>query len=443
MSFSQVNITKAAHLNKNFRLNKKPNFGNEPMHISRLPITGIATTFAADRYITESAAAGTALATGKKTSCGTIAMAPDHTQNYKTIAEMARDKGMKVGIVSSVSIDHATPACFYAHHSDRGKYTDISLQMAATDFDFFGGGFAKGHDSSSESKNIIKKMKEHGYKVVTSKAELQKTSPGEKCWAYNTNLADGAALQYEIDQSEDYFRLADFTAEGIRLLHNEKGFFIMIESGKIDWACHANDAVTASYEVIALDEAVGEALKFYNQHPDETLIIVTGDHETGGLTLGYAATKYESIFDILNFQKISFENFSLKVNQWKESPYISQPAVMDSIQYYFGLNDVSKSEKLVLNNFEMKKIADAYQATFNPDTEKDAHETYILYGGYDPLTVTITHILNQKAGVDWASYSHTGLPVPIYAIGAGQENFVGQLDNTDIPNKIIQIAKLN
>lgn len=446
MSFTQVNLAKAAYLHPDFRLHKKPEFGEEPMNLLKLPITGVATTFAADRYITESAAAATALATGNKTTCGTVSLNQVHTDTLKTIAEMAHDKGMKVGIISSVSIDHATPACFYAHEKDRGQYNSIAAQMASSGFDYFGGGFARGALPSSLKKenaiDITKVMKKAGYSIVTSKNKLTNIKPGQKCWAYNKNYDPDAALLYEIDQPSDYLRLADFTAKGIELLQNEKGFFMMVESGKIDWACHANDGATAAHEVVALDESLAKALEFYHKHPNETLIIVTGDHECGGLALGYSATHYESAYDILGHQKISFQCLSRKVRKWKKSSGLSQDVVMDSIKHYFGLDDTLLSKKLKLSQYEFQRLSDAYEYSFNKREvqEKEAH--YIKFGGYDPLTVTVTHILNQKAGIDWASYSHTAVPVPIYSIGCGSTHFTGQLDNIDIAKKIIKLARL-
>jgi len=446
MSLPQVNMTKAAYFMKDYRLDKKPEFGNKPMNITKLPVTGIATTYASNRFITESAAAGTALSTGIKTSCGTVGMSPDHKENYRNIAEMARDKGMKVGIVSSVSIDHATPACFYAHVTDRGKYNLIASQMAISGFDYFGGGFAKGQEEYSHNPdgklNIIEQMTNAGYEVVSDIEKMKSLQPGKKYWAYNPDYTSGASLKYEIDQPKDYFGLAEFTELGIRLLENEKGFFMMIESGKIDWACHSNDAVTTAHEVVALDESVGKALEFYNKHPEETLIIITGDHETGGLTMGYAGTHYESVFEILNYQKVSYENFSEKVWNWKKDSTMTKSVVMDSISYYFGINDTASHPKLKLTDYEEELLNDAYEITFGLQEKKKNEETYLKYGGHNPLTVTLTHILNQKAGLDWASYSHTAVPVPIYAIGAGAENFTGQLDNTDIPKRIMKLAKL-
>ncbi len=320
MAIPQIEATQAylAHLNPDSSNTWLPN-----LNILRLPVNGIATSQAQDRYITGSAAAGTALATGYKTTIGTISKSPDHTRNYKTMAEMARDKGKKVGIISSVSIDHATPACFYAHETSRNHYNNIAAQMATSDFEFFGGGFAKGDfeksktaDPEGDPKDILTIMQQAGYKIATNSSELALIESNEKCWAY-TAYDQSGALSYAIDRSGNDLSLADFTTQAIRLLDNPNGFFMMIEGGKIDWACHANDATSAIQDVLAFDEALSVALAFEKQHPNQTLIVVTGDHECGALSLGYATTKYNTAFEILDYQKMSFQAFNAQVESWK------------------------------------------------------------------------------------------------------------------------------
>ncbi len=321
MAWPQIQATEAflSHINEQDSSNRV----KKNLQLTQLPVCGMATTQAYNRYITGSAAAGTALATGFKTSIGTISKAPDHSGNYETIAEMAKSKGMKVGIISSVSIDHATPACFYAHEPSRDNYNNIALQMATSGFDFFGGGFARGEferskssDPEGDAKSILDVMKEAGYKIANTKAELNSTKPGQKCWAYSSYDADGA-LAYSIDRKETDISLAEFTSEAIRLLDHQNGFFVMVEGGKIDWACHANDASSAIHDVISFDEAIEVALQFQQSHPKETLIVATGDHECGALSLGHATTKYNTAFEILAYQKLSFELFTEKVNSWK------------------------------------------------------------------------------------------------------------------------------
>lgn len=202
----------------------------------------------------------------------------------------------------------------------------------------------------------------------------------------------------------------------------------MVEGGKIDWACHANDAASSIKNTIAFDEAVKEGIKFYNEHPEDTIVIVTGDHETGGLTLGFAGTKYDSAFTEIENQRMSYEAFNTYVlNPFKEANGSSAKLadLMPEIEKAFGVAD--------LTDYELEMLEDAFARSIGGEVEisSDTQE-YLLYGGYEPLTMTLTHILNQRAGLAWTSYSHTGVPVQTFALGAGQEMFNGYYDNTDI-----------
>lgn len=327
MALPQIEAAEAFLSHKNQNSDFKPT--GPQLNITQMPVLGMASTQAENRYITGSAAAGTALATGHKTSIGTISKSPDHTKNYETLAEMARQKGLKVGIISNVSIDHATPACFYAHENARDNYNNIALQMAGSNFDFFGGGFARGEfekykkkDPEGDAKDVVEVMQKAGYHIAKNKSELALMKKNDKCWAYTTYDAD-AAMAYDIDRQNTEISLAEFTSEGIRLLENPNGFFMMVEGGKIDWACHANDVTSAIHDVIAFDKALNVALEFQKSHPKETLIVVTADHECGALALGYAATKYDTAFEILAYQKMSFEAFTKKVHSWQKQKNIA------------------------------------------------------------------------------------------------------------------------
>ncbi len=442
MASPQVNMTEAALADPNFRLvNGAITLG--AMNLQHFPIAGMATTHAEDRYITGSAAAATALATGHKTSIGTISKNVAHTQDLKTMAEMAKEKGMKVGIVSSVSIDHATPACFYAHANSRGEYYNIASQMDESGFDYFGGGYAKGDFPSKGPGDIDIQMQNAGYEIVDNLGALKGVQPGQKCWAY-TDYDGSGALFYEIDRmGTNHISLAEFTEEGIRLLDNPNGFFMMIEGGKVDWACHANDVVSATHDMVAFDDAIGIALDFYNKHPDETLIVVTGDHECGGLSLGYAATGYDTAFQLLKYQDISFQEYAEIVGSWKSSGKTFAEA-LESVKERFGLGDNTLDPALALSDYERDQLEQAFNDSMNGGFDRSDEEVFLKYGPYyDPFTVTVTHILNQKAGVSWTSYYHTGVPVPVYAIGAGANSFSGSYDNTDVAKKIIGAGELN
>ena len=421
--------------------------GVKRLNLSTLPAQAFITTFAENRYITGSAAAGTALATGHKTTINTISMDGKRKKKLKTIAEMARDAGKKVGIITTVSIDHATPAAFYAHQPNRRDSYSISIDLANSGFDFFGGGGFKYPAGKKKNKKInsIELAKKNGYRYVDNRKEFNRLTPGDgKVIIVNPNLDDKKAVRYSIDQNDEDITLSEFTSKAIEMLDSEKGFFMMVEGGKIDWACHANDAGAVIHDIIAFDDAVGTALKFYKNHPDETMIVVVADHETGGMTLGFAGMKYESAFDKIKNQKISFEKFGQTIEQFREDNKKKKVHFSDMMAFInknFGLGDSSKG--LELNAREIKLLKESFESSMlGEKIESKNIQTYILYGDYEPLAVTVTHILNQKAGISWTSYSHTGVPVPVHVLGPGEELFRGYYDNTDVPKNIMTVMGL-
>ncbi|ACF43936.1 Alkaline phosphatase [Pelodictyon phaeoclathratiforme BU-1] len=407
--------------------------------MTSLPVLGMATTHAADRFITDSAAAGTALATGWKTTVGTISMEGNHLDTLRTIAEMAKAKGMKVGIVSSVGIDDATPACFYAHNATRKNVYDIAVQMASSGFDYFGGGYSVGNFPENQAKtkvfrgDIADLMHSSHYVIARNTTELKAVKPGTPCWAYTDYDAKGA-LSFAMDRRNEEIDLAEFTREGIRLLYNPKGFFMMVEGGKIDWACHANDATAAAHDIKAFEKAIGEAFAFYQRHPGETLLVVTADHECGGLTLGRRANGYETRLDLLHHQNVSQQRFSEKVSAWKKQGAVTFPMALDSVKVYFGPGNVEADSSLALSEADRNMLQEAYTATMRADFSGTQH--------IDAFTPAVSALLNNRAGIGWNSNAHTAVPVQVFAIGRGAEAFTGFYDNTDIANKIMQIAKL-
>jgi alkaline phosphatase len=425
-------------------------FRNARLMVDTFPAQGITTTYAADRFITGSAASATALAAGQKTNIGMIGMSPDQ-RHVKSVAEIAKEKGMKVGIVSSVSIDHATPAAFYAHVKSRSMYYDIDLALADSGFDFFGGGGIKDPNNKKKNAttfkgNALEYIKNKGYKVVNSKSELMSLNDKDaKVFAWNAWLQDSDALPYAMDSRQQDISLSEFTTKAIEMLDNSKGFFLMVEGGKIDWACHANDATASILDTLEFDAAVGKAVAFAKRHPKETLIVVTGDHECGGLTLGFAGTSYDSYFDVLKAQNVSFQKFSDEViKPYKEgcTGTCKFDDVKPMITQHFGLKFEGnlKADQLVLEDYQIDMLEDAYLRSLVGDkvNSKDP-ATSLLYGGYEPLTIAITHVLNNKAGLAWTSYKHTGVPVSTSAMGVGAEIFNGYYDNTDVGKKIMAI----
>ncbi len=475
MTATQVRLAEAALTAENFRENYAAQVGQqdiaETLSLQSLGITGLATSNAANRYITDSAAAGTALATGVKTNVGVISQDADGN-SVSTMAERAKAKGMKVGIVSSVSIDHATPACFYAHIKSRNQYSSISDQLLTSGFDYFAGGSvnfatrAKAEETDVETASAAYRVRveEAGFKYVTTKAEFDAVGKGETqpviatidLLANKLYSGDGFALPYTIDLSkqaseDDKISLAQFTQKGIDLLENDKGFFMMVEGGKIDWACHANDAATSAYEMVAFDQAIGVAMEFAAKHPKETLIVVTGDHDCGGLTLGFAGTGYQSAFDVLGASRISSHVFSPKaMGMIQEGASFDKLLALACENFGFTNNEKGDNNKKVsrtteLTDFEVKLLEEAYKKSIKKiknEALSDSDIYHTKYGWSDPFTTTCTNILNNKSGVEFASFSHTAVPVMVFADGANAALFSGYYDNTDIAKKIMQAAAL-
>jgi alkaline phosphatase len=430
------------------------------LNMSKFPILGMQTTYDAHALMTDSASAGTAFACGIKTKSGVVGMDDTGAVSYKSIAQLAEEQGKRIGIISSVSLDHATPASFYASVPNRGFYNNIATQMVEADYDFYGGGGLASPTASSRSgdtNNDIWNMLElNGYTVLKDRESILalKTNPKSKVVCINPYLQDGNAMPYAIDRPETNLSLAEMTEVAIdslltrkkegkknRRYGGDEGFFLMVEGGKIDWACHANDAMAAIGDTLDFDDAVGVALDFYRKHPHETLIVVTGDHETGGMTIGHATTGYTGYYDRLLNQKSSFTAFSL--NGWKsfkasnENPVCTGDNTLESstdmlalMQTVFGL-DYSE-----LNAYQKEKLEDAFDKSLCGSNDNSTEENALLYGGYEPIIVTITHILNERASIGWTSYSHTGVPVPVFAIGRSAQRFAGFYDNTDIAKQM-------
>ena len=411
----------------------------EKLTFTQFPVVGLQYTQDSTSFCPDSASTATSLSSGFKTHSGVIGMGVDKVTAGETIAEKVKEQlGWKVGIISSVTLNHATPAAYYAHIASRNDYFEIGQQMAESGFDYFAGGSLL----ENEDGSLYEILEDAGYLVTDDRDTiLSLNSDSGKVYAVSPNLQDDGAMRYAIDQEAEDLSLADFVRKGIDVLYNETGFFMMCESGKVDWAGHANDAVANMSDTVALDEAVEVALEFAFAHPDETLIIVTGDHETGGMTIGYAATGYNTAFDLLRNQKMSYVAFDELIAAEKEAGTLTFSRLMDMVEDAFGLtapgtqNDV---EALVMNEYEYAKLQKAYEDDRTGNT--DGYEESLLYGGYNPISVTLTHIINNKAGIGWTSYAHTGLPVPVYAYGEGAEAFAGSYDNTEVAHKLFALC---
>ena len=412
------------------------------------PVAGSASTYDATSFAPDSASTATSIFTGYKTHSSSINVDITKKIKYRTIAEQLRDqKKWKIGVVSTVNLNHATPAATYAHQASRKSNYAIGQELVESNFDYFAGGaLMEPQDKKNDKTSIYELAKSAGYKVCFTQNDANSLQNGDKAIVVAETLADGDSMSYDNDRKNNEWALRDYVRKGIEVLDNKKGFFMMVEGGKVDWACHANDARSSIADTLALSAAVEEAIEFYNKHPKETLIIVTADHETGGLTIGYAGTDYNLFFRTLDNQKISYAKFdSDYVSNYKKNG-TSLEEVMTDVEQLFGLKlpgseGSNKNGGLVLTDYEYSRIKTAYEKTIKNDNSRTQME-YDLYGTYEPLTITITHILNAKSGLGWTSNSHTGLPVPVFALGAGQDEFKGFYDNTEIYNKMAKLTKV-
>jgi len=258
---------------------------------SQFPVTGFITTHSENRLVTCSSAAATALASGEKTKNGMLNVSPDKTRILTPISKTLHHKGYAVGIATSVSIDHATPAGFYANATNRNDYYDIAKQMPVSRFEFFAGaGLLKSEPKDSVS--IFTLLRESDYIVSTNISDCL-SSKSFKNVLIQPQGKDVKQFPYSIKKSKDDFTLAQITQLGIeKLSAQNKPFFFMIEGGLIDWANHYNLAKEVYGEVKEFSDAIKVALAFYAQHPTETLIIVTADHETGGSAIFKKGFRY-------------------------------------------------------------------------------------------------------------------------------------------------------
>lgn len=423
------------------------------LSFTQFPEVGSVTTYDSTSFCPDSASTATSIATGHKTESGVINMCPwTRDVPYETIAEkLHKQRGYKVGVISSVNIDHATPAAFYAHQNSRKNYYDIGVELANSGFEYFAGGEFQKVNGDGTVPNNHEVAAQAGYNVVTTQAGAAALTAGAgKTLIIAENLADGKAMNYAMDAAPGEWQLTDYVRKGIELLDNKKGFFLMTESGKIDWACHANDAAASIHDVLEMSNAVQAAVEFYNAHPNETLILVTADHETGGMGIGYKTTNYDTFLTNLTHQKMSYAKFDSTYVQGYIANKTPFETAMADVKANFGLTlptdpDAANAGKLLLTDYEVENLRKAYERTLTvgADAQKNmSQEDYELYGTYIPFSMAVCHTINHKSGMDHTTYAHTGASVNIYAKGVGSEKFRGAFDNTEIYHKLAELTSV-
>ncbi|WP_419661151.1 alkaline phosphatase [Desulfosarcina variabilis str. Montpellier] len=425
-----------------FFLRAKTHNPSRKLLMNTFEVAGINSTYAADTLITDSAAAGTALASGVKTNKGVIGKSPDG-KNVKTLVEAAENDGMATGLITTTRLTHATPAAFAAHNISRDNENEIANDYLNSDVDFLAGGGIRHFIPQSEAlkntdavgqpikskrkdeRNLVQEFEAKGYRTFIGMqgAKAFATtdfSSVDKVFAAFTYTH----LPYEIERIHQYTHLpslARMTRAGIDVLSNDPdGFFLMVEGGRIDHAAHANDATGVIYDTIAFDDAIKAAYEFYLSHKNETLIVVVGDHETGGMGLGMDSMGYKLDLTCLMDTKVSVED---TLNYGDGQYQGDKAAYYQFLEAQFGLKNLTEDEKARLE----KAMLDA-----------DAGKT-VGYYQVNPAALTAAHILSQRANISWTTTIHTATMIPMSATGTAADQFSGYKDNTEIARAMAQV----
>ena len=414
--------------------------GIQPLCFPSFPYSAFVNTQSATNGVTDSAAGGTALACGQKTKNGTLGMLKDLTTSVSSIADWARNSGAAVGITTSVAIDHATPAAFYAHVKERHEQYTIGKQLVESANDFYAGSdFTIPTDPEyPNGPTLYEEANAKGFTISRGYADYQKRAANAKkmilLQSEEASKADRYSIPYALDRKDGDLTLTDITRAGIDFLMKKQGekngFFMMIEGGKIDWACHANDLAFIP-ELIDMDNAVKVAYDFYKQHPDETLIIVTADHETGGIVLSRGL--YEINLAAVGNQRITIEKLGKELHKMHDVK--GDKLLWDDVKTFLAEN-FGFWDKISLTDEQTQRLVSAFKKIMD-GTSKDQRT---LYQNDDELAVTVRNIMSECAQVGWHVTSHSNGYVPCFAIGVGAGQIHGRIDNTEIPKIVAKAA---
>lgn len=411
---------------------------SQSLNMMSMPVWSFIQTYSASRPVTDSAAAGTALATGTKTKNSMLGMNPD-TVAVTSIARILKDNGYGVGIVTSVSPDDATPGAFYTHVPNRNMYYQVGADAAASGYEFIAGAGLRGlKDKEGNPTNLLDIFAENNVQIVYGPEEIEKIDSRRVLLLNPKDWSEPNELGYTIDSISGVLNLPLITTTCLSHLekYSPDKFFMMVEGGNIDHALHANDAGAAIKEIVNFDSAIGIALDFYANHPDETLIIVTADHDTGGLALGNNYQRYNVLLQYIDHQKSSKEDFSQFCRTLLKSRRVyTWEDMKEELESRFGMftivpvseEDTARLETLFNEIFE-KRAAGEDQKT--------------LYSSFNSFAVDVFKILDKAAGLAFTTTSHTGNPVPLFAIGVGADRFKNIGNNNMIAPEILKIVNI-
>ena len=408
--------------------------GIEPLGFSQFPVATFSTHYSTNSNVTDSAASGTALATGVKTKNTYLGVDPDGNP-IRNMAEMAKAKGQKVGIVTTTGVDHATPGAFEAHKKYRGQYYEICQDMIAEGFDFYGGDAPFGEKSRPDTP-VRPQFEAAGYTICNPDGFLAGWKDMDKVLMLP---GEGQYISYSIDTVNDLperkadhvtFKQLVESAVTFLMKDNKKGFFLMAESSEIDHACHSHDAATLIQEIIDFDEGIQVAFEFYKKYPKQTLIVVTADHETGNLTL---SPRDEKDLARLQVQKHSMNVLSSTLRKRMEER--QDVLSWDEIKDFLG-EELGFWRSLKIDWEDEKTLRDIYEQTL---AKRKSGSVKDLYADNDKIVSAAVGVLNRRARVFWVG-SHSACYTPVFVIGAGAEQFSHKTDNAQLARDIMRVA---
>jgi alkaline phosphatase len=380
----------------NYRLYK----GDQPTLFDQT-LSGMIRTASADNAVTDSAAAATAMATGVKTNNDMVGMDPDG-KKLKTILEAAKESGKSTGLVSTSSVTHATPASFAAKVPHRNDEVAIAPQMLGKPDVLLGGGkqffLPESEGGKQPERNLIEEARAQGYQVLENRDQLLKAKGNKLLGLF---AEEGMSPELDRDKSKEP-SLAEMTRTAIDTLKkNKKGFFLMVEGSQIDWGGHDNDAAWAMKDTEAFEQAIKVAMDFAKRD-GRTLVVVTGDHDTGGMSVG-GYNEYKNRAEILRNVTATGQYMAEQIDEKGSN-------IRDVLKKYAKI-DLTDEEVEQIRNASNRKLA-------------------------------INHVVSKRAYIGWTSTAHTGVNLPVYSYGKGSDLFRGWMENTDLPKRMAQAMKI-
>jgi len=437
MGVNQVNLTE-------YYLNAmQDKLGPGQLCFTQFPVASVSTTYSADSDVTDSAASGTALATGVKTNNGYLGVDAEGNK-LASVARLAKNAGKKVGIMSTVGINHATPGAFYAGQINRGMYDEIYGDLVVSDFDFFAGSEVI---RNSEKKRLYDDPKalaqENGYTYVENLDEFNASYADAKKMLLIPG--NGYSVEYGIDRvnapaekAAKMISLRDMVESSVKFLTKDKknpGFFLMAEGGRVDYACHGNDAAACIREVIDFDEAIKFAYDFYLKHPKETAIIISADHETGGIVLVPGSAKQLKLIDVQKKSEGAITDELVELMKTKGKTPLSWDEVKAFLSENFGF-----WKSVTLSPEDELKFFTIYTRTIAKSAKGDVSDEY----GYNhdaSIVSAAVDFFDSHVGIKYTTGGHSAGYVPVYAIGVGAEKFNAKTDNAKIAQAIKELAR--